>query len=151
MMRTERRRRSPARGPLRGGADVEHGALGARCDSERRPRERRRLGRQAIDVVIRVRGVVVKRHQVPDIRQPVWSPVHGGWILSGRPRAHLPEGTARSVCPRVPRLASGDAATASSTRRAATYLEDGVPRYPANPRAAGERHTRTASGTARRS
>jgi hypothetical protein len=37
------------------------------------------------------------------------------------------------------------------TRRAAAYLEDRVPRYPANPRAAGERHTRTASGTARRS
>jgi hypothetical protein len=70
MMRAERRRRSPAPGPLRGGTDVEHGALGARCDSERRPRERRRFGRQAIDVVIRVRGVVVKRHQVPDIRQP---------------------------------------------------------------------------------
>src|SRR5262249_7358031 len=57
-------------GPLRGGPDVEHGALGVRRDSERRPGGHRRVGRQAIDVLIRVPGIVVKRHEVPDVREP---------------------------------------------------------------------------------
>ena len=110
------------------GLQIEHGALGARRHRARHAHRRRRLGRQAVDVVVVVRGVVVEGHQVlraaPGRRTRARARARCGpsrrapgtrrGCTARRARADRRRGRARS--PRSSRRAAGSAARRAPAR-----------------------------------